>query len=74
MDEEPKGNYPQVSLELTDDKSTLVLVMAIRQSAITWADVDPELCHHMPSLGRNELSLDALKSLRPRDLDAYMHQ
>ena len=29
---------------------------AIRQQAITWADIDPELCHHMVSLGHNELT------------------
>ena len=35
-------------LDLTDDKSTLVQV-------ITWANVDPDLCRHMVSLGHNEL-------------------
>ena len=36
----------------------LVLVnggWAIRQQAITWANVDPDLCRHMVSLGHNEL-------------------
>ena len=33
---------------------------AVRQQAITWASVDPDLCHHMGSLGPNELSLDWL--------------
>ena len=28
---------------------------ALRQQAITWANVDPDLCHHMASLGNNEL-------------------
>ena len=28
---------------------------AIRQQAITWANVDPDLCHHMASLSQNEL-------------------
>ena len=28
---------------------------AIRQQAITWANVDPDLCRHMASLGHNEL-------------------
>ena len=23
--------------------------------AITWANVDPDICHHMESLGHNEL-------------------
>ena len=40
-----------MSLDLTDDKSTLVQVMAI-----TWANVDPDLCRHMASLGHSELS------------------
>ena len=46
-------------LDLTDDKSTLVEVMAwCRQAqAITWANVDPVLCHHMASLGLNELTI-----------------
>ena len=29
-------------------------VSAVRQQAITWANVDPDLCHHMVSLGHNE--------------------
>ena len=43
-------------MNATDDKSTLVQVMAfaIRQQAITWADVDPDL---LSSLGRNELHM-----------------
>ena len=28
---------------------------AIRQRAITWTNVKPDLCHHMASLGHNEL-------------------
>ena len=45
-------------LDLTDGKSTLVQVMAwCRQAqAITWANVDPDLCRHMVSLGHNELN------------------
>ena len=39
-----------MSLYLTDDKSTL------DQQAITLANVDPDLCRHMASLGYNELS------------------
>ena len=44
-------------LDLTDDKSTLPQVMlgAVRQQAITWADVDTDLCRHMASQGHNEL-------------------
>ena len=46
-----------MSLDFTDDKSTLVQVMAwCRQAAITWANVDPDLCHHMVSQGHNELT------------------
>ena len=41
------------------DWSTLVQVMAWcchsgRQQAITWANVDPDFCHHMVSLGHND--------------------
>ena len=47
-------------LDLTDDKSTLVQVMAwCRQAAShTWANVDPDLCRQMASLGLNELILN----------------
>ena len=31
---------------------------AIRQQAITWANVDPDLCHQMAALGHNELTLN----------------
>ena len=45
-----------VSLDHTYDKSTLVQVMAwCRQATSTWANADPDLCHHMASLGHNEL-------------------
>ena len=30
---------------------------AVRQQAITWANVDPDLCCHMASLGHHELTL-----------------
>ena len=29
---------------------------AIRQQAITWANVDPDLCRHVASLGQDELT------------------
>ena len=48
-----------ISLELTpDEKSTLVQAMAwaVRQQAITWANVDLDLRHNMVSLGLNELT------------------
>ena len=41
-----------MSLDLTDDKSTLAQVMAwCQQQAITRANGDPELCRQMASLG-----------------------
>ena len=46
-----------MSLDLTDDKWTLVQVMAWcrQEHAITWAYVYPDLCGHMASLGPIEL-------------------
>ena len=44
-----------MQLDLTDDKSTLVQVMALRQQAITWASVNQDPWRHMVSLGHNEL-------------------
>ena len=37
---------------------------ALKQQAITWANVDPHLCRHMVSLGHNKLKLLLLKSLQ----------
>ena len=34
--------------------------IAIRQQAITWANVDLDLCLNMASLGHNELTNDAV--------------
>ena len=31
------------------------MACAIRHQAITWANVDPDLCHHMASSSHNEL-------------------
>ena len=47
----------RMSLDLTDEKSTLVQIMAwCRQATtITWANVDPDLCLHMASLGPSEI-------------------
>ena len=42
--------------DLTDDKSTLVQVMAWCHQA-TWAHVDQDQCHHMASLAHNALTL-----------------
>ena len=44
----------EVSLTNTGDKSTL----AWRHQAITWANVDPDLCGQMESLSLNELTSD----------------
>ena len=46
-------------LDLTDDKSTLVQVMAwCRQATSHYLSlVDPDLCRHMVSLSHNELRL-----------------
>ena len=44
--------------KLFDGKSTLVQVMAWchqEAQANTWANVDPDLCHHMASWGHDEL-------------------
>ena len=38
-----------ISLELN--------IGSVRQQAITWANVDPDLCHHMASLGYYELNM-----------------
>ena len=48
-----------MSLNLTDNKSTWIQVMAqCRQVAIiTWANVDPVTCRHMAPLDHNELKL-----------------
>ena len=47
-----------MSLDLTDDKSTFGLsngLGVVRQQAITWANVDQDLCRHMASLDPNGL-------------------
>ena len=55
-----------MSLDFTDDQSTLVQVMAcaVRQQAITWANVDPDICRHMASLGHNELKMEKLSNFK----------
>ena len=39
-----------------DDKSALVQIWldAVRQEAITWANVEPDLCRHMASSGHTD--------------------
>ena len=36
----------------------------MRQQAITWANIDPDLYHHMASLGRNKLKVPRAKTLK----------
>ena len=38
------------------------------QQAITWANVDPDLCRHMASLGHNELTNEG-----PLQTSNYIH-
>ena len=46
-----------LSMDLADDKSKLVQVIAWQwQQAITWSSVDPVPYHHMASLGHNDLT------------------
>ena len=45
-----------MSLDTTDEKSTLVQVM-VWQQAIILAIVEPVICCHMPSPGHNELNM-----------------
>ena len=49
-----------MSLDLSDDKSTLVQVMAWCHQATSHylCNVDPNVCCHMASLGHNELNLN----------------
>ena len=62
-----------MSLDFTDDQSTLVQVMAWCCQATShnlsqcwpksfWANVDPNLCHHMVSQGQNELNSSLVPS------------
>ena len=54
-----------VNLPLDECYSTLLMISqhwfrwwlsAVRQQAITWVNVDPDLCRHMVSLGHSELT------------------
>ena len=49
---------------LISDKSMLIQVLVwfhrITQQAITWDNVEPDLCHHIVSLGHNGLTSDPL--------------
>ena len=46
-----------MSPDTTDDKSISdeVKAWSVKLQAISWANVDPYLDRHMPSLGKNEL-------------------
>ena len=57
-------------LNTFDDESTLAQVMAwcCKQQAITWGIVDPDLCHHLVSLGHNELTVNNLVNMPPDHL------
>ena len=56
-----------VPLDLTDDKSTLVQVLAWchQATSYTWANVDPDLCNQLASLGLNELKKDGIIETSP---------
>ena len=46
----------RISLDLTDEKSILVQVINwCRQATSHWANVDPDPCHHMPSLSHIDI-------------------
>ena len=38
------------------------MACAVRQQAITWANIDPDLCHHMAPLGPNDLNQSIIDS------------
>ena len=53
-----------ILLDLADAESTLDVIGAVRQQAITWANVDPDLSCHKVSLGHNELTVLLIIVLR----------
>ena len=66
-----------LSQDFTYDISTLVQVMAwCRQATtITWANVVPDHCRHMPSLGLNEINLHNKTDVPLKRLDYIaMHE
>ena len=65
-----------MSMDLTDDKSTLVQVMvgAVRQHAITWANIDLDLCRHMASLGLNELTHLPMATICRLHFEMHFHE
>ena len=40
----------------TNEKSTLVHGLVSMQQAVTWTNIDPDICHHMAPLGYNGLT------------------
>ena len=51
-------------LVMTGVRTSIDHLIAIRQQAITWANVDPDLGQHMASLGPNELTLNMLNCFK----------
>ena len=46
---------PQGLIDHADDQLVNISSDAVRQQAITWANVDPDPCHHIAPLGHYEL-------------------
>ena len=46
---------------------------AFKQQAITWANVDPDVCCHMVSLGHNELNLKVAPNGARASVGAMMY-
>ena len=63
-----------LSLNLTDDKSTLVQVLGVvRQQVGTWANVDQDVYRHLASPGHNELSSVLAFERRRYMCNSYKH-
>ena len=54
-----------IPLNTIDNRLTLAQIVAWcpRLHAVTWANIDQDLCHHMASLGHNELMLWVLNKM-----------
>ena len=57
-----------------------VWIGVVRQQSITWANIDPDRCHHMASLNHNELSIltannknNAMCNFQPLGLSVTCH-
>ena len=53
----PSDKYHGTLLMINQNGSKYWYV-AVRQQAITWTNVEPDLCRHKASLGHNELMQD----------------